>query len=103
MFITNSNHIPNTAFEVIGPVYGNALKSKNLLQIIFLKLQVALGLLPYGLMDGRNHLRQQAKEAMIIHANTLQADAIIAYHCSLDGLMPGLTEGFAYGTAVRFI
>jgi len=103
-----SHHMVTTAFELpgfrvtrsLGIVRGIVVRSRSLFKTIGAQLQTIVG----GNITAWTQLCEQARsdafEIMIQHATEIGANAIIAARYDATELSPGVTEVFAYGTAV---
>jgi len=102
MVITTTNEVAGRRIvEVIGPVYGITVRSRNVVSQIGAGLKSLVGGELRGmtkmLAAGRSEAQQRLAEA----AAELGADAVVAFRFDTSELGGTWTEICAYGTAVR--
>jgi uncharacterized protein YbjQ (UPF0145 family) len=99
---TTGNEVSGQAIEkYLGIARGVVVRSPTSTQSLFGGLEKIIGgnIEAYGKLC--EQARQDAFSRMVDHANTMQADAIIAFRYDATEFSPGVTEVLAYGTAVK--
>jgi uncharacterized protein YbjQ (UPF0145 family) len=102
MLISTMNDLPGYAIEeVLGEVFGLTVRSRNVGSQIGASLKSLVGGELKGmtkmLAEGRDH----ATERLVENAESLGANAILAFRFDTSELGSTWTEICAYGTAVR--
>jgi uncharacterized protein YbjQ (UPF0145 family) len=102
--VTTSNDIDGYAVkDYLGVVRGIVVRSPSIAQGIVggLKQFVGGNIETYATVC--EHARQEAYERMMLHAEEMGADAIIAMRYDATEFVQGTTEVLAYGTAVKLM
>jgi uncharacterized protein YbjQ (UPF0145 family) len=99
---TTGNEISGQAIEkYLGIARGIVVRSPTSTQSLFGGLEKIIG----GNIEAYAKLCEQARldafSRMLDHANTMNADAIVAFRYDATEFSPGVTEVLAYGTAVK--
>ncbi len=102
MIVTTANDVPGRNYEVLGPVRGNIVRSKNIGRDIMASVKSVVGgeIKSYTMLT--DEARQIAEDRMIEQAEEMGADAIIAMRFGTGSIQAGTVEMLAYGTAVKF-
>jgi uncharacterized protein YbjQ (UPF0145 family) len=103
-----SDHMVTTAFELpgfrvarsLGIVRGIVVRSRSVFKTIGAQLQTIVGGNITAWTQLCEHARADAFEIMIQHATEIGANAIIGARYDATEIATGVTEVFAYGTAV---
>jgi uncharacterized protein YbjQ (UPF0145 family) len=101
------NHMITTSFELegytitehLGVVRGIIVRSRSVVGSFLGGLQTLFGGNITIYSELCDHARQEAFDAMIIHALKRGANAIVGFRYDATEIMEGLTEVLAYGTA----
>src|ERR1700759_626239 len=102
MLVATTNEIPGYKTPAhIGRVRGVTVRSRSVIGNFAGGIQSIFGgnLTIYS--DLADHARQEAYDLMVQHAQRAGADAIIGMRYDANEIMDGITEGLAYGTAVK--
>ncbi|HQT89563.1 MAG TPA: YbjQ family protein [Acidiphilium sp.] len=101
MIIVTTNEIRHREIkEIVGPVYGTAIRSRNLFGLIFGILRSLFGGSQVGFIKMTNRTRDQAIKALEDHAEQLGCSAVLAMRFDTSEVMGKMTEITAYGTGV---
>lgn len=103
-----AHHMVTTAFELpgfrvtrsLGIVRGIVVRSRSLFKTIGAQLQTIVGGNITAWTQLCEHARADAFEIMIQHATEIGANAIVGARYDATEIASGVTEVFAYGTAV---
>ena len=104
MIIVTTNEIPNkTITEVKGVAHGIIVRTPTWKQGFLGAIKKIVGGNNQAYADMANHSREDAYQNMVKHAESLGANAIVAFRydtSSMDGNGEAISEVFCYGTAV---
>lgn len=101
MIIVTTNEIQKMKLkEIKGPVYGTAIRSRNLFGLILSIIRSLFGGSQTGFIKMTNRTRDEAIEALKDHAESLGCNAVLAMRFDTSELMGRMTEIVAYGTGV---
>lgn len=102
MILVTTEKIEGKEFETLGLVKGSCIQTKNLGKDISQTFKNLVGgeLKSYTKMMDES--RAMATKRMVMEAQNLGADAIVAVRYASSAIMQGAAEVFAYGTAVKF-
>jgi uncharacterized protein YbjQ (UPF0145 family) len=99
---TTSNEISGCSIEkYLGIARGVVVRSPDAAQSLFGGLKQIVGGNIESYAKVCDAARQEAFSRMVQHANTMKADAIIAFRYDATEFSAGVTEVLAYGTAVK--
>ena len=104
MIVTTGNSVEGYAVkEYLGVVRGIVVRAPNIAQGILggLKQFVGGNIETYATVC--EHARQEAFKRMVLHAQEIDADAVIAMRYDATEFVQGTTEVLAYGTAVKLL
>jgi uncharacterized protein YbjQ (UPF0145 family) len=102
MIVTTGNDVAgSTITEYLGIVRGIVVRSPSISQGFVGGLKQFIGGNIETYAQVCDVARQQAYERMVLHAQSLSADAIIGFRYDATEFVQGTTEVLAYGTAVR--
>ena len=100
--MTTGNEVAGRTIEsYLSVVRGIVVRSPDIVQGVFggLKQIVGGNIETYARVC--EEARKQAFDRMVVQAKAMHADAIIAVRYDATEFAPGITEVFAYGTAVK--
>ena len=101
MFVTTTNELAgHRVVRHLGVVRGITVRSRNVFGTIGASLQSLFGgniSLYTGLAE---RAREEAYELMVVHAQEMGANAVLAMRYDANDIAAGITEVLAYGTAV---
>lgn len=102
MLITTSEKVsPYEVVETLGLVRGSTVMSKNIGQDLRAGLKTIIG----GEIEDYHQMLEEARtiaeKRMLVEAEALGADAIIAVRYASASVMQGAAEMLVYGTAVK--
>ncbi len=97
-----TDFISGKEIETICMVKGSIVFSKNFVRDIFAGLKSIVGGEIAGYTEMLEQARQEATERMIMQAQNIGADAIVAVRFMTSAVMAGASEIIVYGTAVKF-
>lgn len=104
MIVVTTNDIPNKkTLEVKGIAHGIVVRTPTWKQGFLGGIKKFIGGNNQAYADMANHSREDAYQNMIKHAESLGANAIVAFRydtSSMDGNGEAISEVFCYGTAV---
>ena len=104
MLVVTTNEIPNKKIiDVKGVAHGIIVRTPTWTQGFFGGLKKIIGCNNQAYAQMANHSREDAYQNMIKHAESLGANAIVAFRydtSSMDGNGEAISEVFCYGTAV---
>ena len=103
MILATTENISGKELETLGLVKGSTIQTVNAVRDIGagLKTLVEGELTRYNEM--MNDARALATKRMVVEAEAMGADAIVAVRYSSASVMQSAAEVMAYGTAVKFI
>jgi uncharacterized protein YbjQ (UPF0145 family) len=100
-FTTTGLEIPGYRIKHnLGVVRGLVVRSRSIVGSIGASLQTLLGGNITILTELCESTRQDAFARLLVHAESLGANAIVGLRYDATELMPGVTEVLCYGTAV---
>ncbi len=100
--ITTSNQLDGYRItQHLGIVRGITVRSRSVLGNIAGGLQSLVGGKLSIYVDLCETARQEAFDHLVVHAEAMGANAIVAMRYDANEVMTGITEVLAYGTAVR--
>jgi len=102
MLVTTTNDIEGKELEILGVVFGNTVRSKNIGSDIMAGLKNIVGGELKGYSDMLTQARKQSYERMVEEAIRMGADAVVNVRFTTSQTMAGAAELLAYGTAVKF-
>ncbi|WP_370574566.1 YbjQ family protein [Methanomethylovorans sp.] len=102
MIITTTNDVNSKELEILGVVFGNTVRAKNIGSDIAAGLQNIVGGELKGYSDLLSQSRKEALQRMVEEAEKLDADAVVNIRFTTSQTMVGAAELLAYGTAVKF-
>ncbi len=102
MILVTTETVPGKEIEALGLVKGSCIQTKNLGKDISQTFKNLVGgeLKSYTKMMDES--RAMATKRMVMEAENMGADAIVAVRYASSAIMQGAAEVFAYGTAVKF-
>ena len=103
MILATTESISGKELETLGLVKGSTIQTVNAVRDIGAGLKTLVGgeLTRYNEM--MNDARALATKRMVVEAEAMGADAIVAVRYSSASVMQSAAEVMAYGTAVKFI
>ncbi len=101
MIVTTTDGIEGKRTEVIGIVFGNTVRAKNIGNDITAGLKNIVGGELKGYSDMLTQARKEAYDRMVESADKMGADAIVNVRFTTSQTMAGAAELLAYGTAVK--
>jgi uncharacterized protein YbjQ (UPF0145 family) len=102
VIVTTTNDVAGFEIaEYLGIVRGIVVRAPNLAQGFLGGLQQIMGGNIESYAAVCETARQEAYERMVIHAEDMQADAVIAMRYDATEFSSNVSEVLAYGTAVR--
>ena len=102
MLVTTTNDIEGKELEILGVVFGNTVRSKNIGSDIMAGLKNIVGGELKGYSDMLTQARKQSYDRMVEEATRMGADAVVNVRFTTSQTMTGAAELLAYGTAVKF-
>lgn len=102
MKLYTTDFVTGKEIETIGMVKGSIVFSKNVVRDIFAGLKSIVGGELAGYTEMLEQARTEATDRMIMQAQNIGADAIVAVRFMTSAVMAGAAEIIVYGTAVRF-
>lgn len=100
--VSTANEIPGYRItENLGIVRGITVRSRNVFANIGAGFQTLVGGNITIYTELCEKTRQEAYTLMIQHAQSMGANAIVAFRYDANEVMSGVTEVLAYGTAVK--
>jgi len=87
--------------ESLGMVRGITVRSRNMFSNIGASLRSLAGGKIGAYVKLCESAREEAYNELILHAESLGANAIVGFRYDANDIMQGITEVLAYGTAVR--
>lgn len=100
--ITTGNNLEGYEItQYLGIIRGITVRSRSVLGNLAGGLQSLIGGKITVYVELCENARQEAFDLMVIHAQQLGADAIVAMRYDANDVMEGITEVLAYGTAVK--
>jgi len=100
--ITTANDLEGYKItQYLGIVRGITVRSRSVLGNIAGGLQSLVGGKLSIYVNLCETARQEAFDHLVVHAETMGANAIVAMRYDANDVMNGITEVLAYGTAVR--
>ncbi len=104
MIVTTANHVEGKqVVQYLGVVRGIVVRSQNIAQGIMGGLKQVFGGNIETYATVCEQARQEAYRRMVLHAEEMGADAVIAMRYDATEFAQGVTEVLAYGTAVRLM
>lgn len=103
MFVTTTDVIPGTSYQILGLCRGNIAYSKHIGRDIMAGFKNLAGGEIKSYTDMVNEARDIAERRMEEQAAAMGADAVIAMRFLGDTVAEGTIEVVAYGTAVKFV
>ena len=104
MIVTSGNDVTGQRVkEYIGIVRGIVVRSPNIAQGIMGGLKQVFGGNIETYATVCEQARNEAYRRMVLHAEEMGADAVIAMRYDATEFAQGVTEVLAYGTAVRLM
>ncbi len=104
MLVTTTNDL--TGYKIVqhfGVVRGITVRSRSIIGNFAGAIQSIFGGNISIYKNLAERARQDAYDLMVLHAQEVGANAIIAMRYDANEIMAGITEVLAYGTAVRVI
>ena len=102
MLVTTIENIPGKEYEVLGLVKGSVVQSKNVGKDIMAGFRTIIGGELKSYTEMMNEARSLATKRMVMNAEEMGADAVVATRYASSAVMAGAAEVMAYGTAVKF-
>lgn len=102
LIITTTESVNGKELEILGVVFGNTVRAKNIGSDIAAGLQNIVGGELKGYSDLLSQSRKEALQRMVEEAEKLNADAVVNIRFTTSQTMAGAAELLAYGTAVKF-
>ena len=102
MILVNTDYISGKELEMLGPVKGSTIQSKNIGHDITQGLKTIVGGELEAYNDMMNDARALATKRMVAEAEKMGADAVVNIRYASSAIMQGAAEVIAYGTAVKF-
>ncbi|MBN3037163.1 MAG: YbjQ family protein [Candidatus Diapherotrites archaeon] len=102
MLVCTTEEVPGyKVSEYLGMVWGTSVQARFIGQDLIAALKIVVGgeVWPYTKM--MNEAKHYVIRRMVNNAKQLNADAIIGVRMESGQIVPGTTEIFAYGTAVK--
>lgn len=103
MIITTTENIPGYEYEILGIVFGNTVRAKNIGKDIMAGLKNIVGGELQEYTEMLADAREEAMNRMINDAHKLGAEAVLNVRFTTSQTMAGAAELLAYGTAVKLI
>ena len=103
MIITTTENIPGYEYEILGIVFGNTVRAKNIGKDIMAGLKNIVGGELQEYTEMLADAREEAMNRMINDAQKLGAEAVLNVRFTTSQTMAGAAELLAYGTAVKLI
>ncbi len=101
MIVTTGNDVAGHAVSTyLGIVRGLVVRSPTIMQGITGGLKQIVGGNIESYASACEHARQQAYDRLVLHAEEIGADAVIAMRYDATEFSANVTEVLAYGTAV---
>ena len=101
MLIVTTNDVPgHRVVKTLGLVRGITVRSRNALSDVVGGLQSMLGGRVGAYVKLAEASRAEAYDELVVHAQGMGANAVIAMRYEANEIMEGVTEVLAYGTAV---
>ena len=101
MLIVTTNDAPGyRVVKTLGLARGITVRTRNLISDAIGGLQSMLGGRVGAYVKLAEASRAEAYEALVAHAESMGANAVIAMRYEANEIMEGVTEVLAYGTAV---
>ncbi|MCY1250878.1 hypothetical protein D3C77_381780 [compost metagenome] len=101
MIVATTNDLAgHRVVRCLGVVRGITVRSRNLVSDAIGGVQSMIGGRVGAYVKLAETARQEAYDDLILHAQELGANAILAMRYDANEIMPGVTEVLAYGTAV---
>ncbi|MDP4119518.1 MAG: YbjQ family protein [Bacillota bacterium] len=102
--ITTTFDIPGfKVVETYGLVRGITVRSRDLFSNIGASFRSLAGGKIGGYVKLCEESREEAYDELIMHAESLGANAIVGFRYDANEVMQGITEVLAYGTAVKVV
>ncbi|NOZ76502.1 MAG: YbjQ family protein [Euryarchaeota archaeon] len=101
MIVTTTEEINGYEKEVIGVVFGNTVRAKNIGRDILAGLKNIIGGELKGYSQMLSDARREAMARMVEQAETMGADGVVCVRFTTSQTMQGAAELLAYGTAVK--
>jgi uncharacterized protein YbjQ (UPF0145 family) len=102
VIVTTANDVPGyEVAEVLGPVFGLTVRSRNLGSQFGAGLKAIVGGELKGMTKNLEQSRRETLERMEAEAGALGADAVVAMRFDTSEMGQVWTEICAYGTAVK--
>ena len=103
MIVTTADIVPGQNVQILGLVRGNIVTSKNIGRDMMAGMKGIVGGEIKSYTEMTNEARQVAEDRMVVEAQALGADAVVAMRFGSSSIVQGTTEMLAYGTAVKFV
>lgn len=104
IIITTTNEVSGfVVSQYLGIVRGIIVRTPNIGQGLMGGLETIFGGQNSTYIEICENTRVEATNAMLQHAQTLGADAVIGMRYDSTELQSGMTEVLAYGTAVKLV
>lgn len=103
ILMTTTDNIPGKNYTILGIVQGNTIQTKNLGRDITQAFRGLAGGELKAYVDMVSKARALATERMLIEAEALGADAVVALRYASSTVAAGAAEILAFGTAVKYI
>lgn len=103
MFVSTTDTIPRTDYQIIGLCRGNVAYSKHIGRDLMAGFKNIAGGEIKSYTDMLSEARHIAEQRMLQEAASMGADAVIAMRFMNDTVVEGTIEVIAYGTAVKIL
>lgn len=103
MILVTTDYISGRELEMIGIVKGSTVQSVHAGKDLGAAFKTLVGGELQGYSDMLNNARALATKRMVMEAEELGADAIVALRYASAEVLQGAAEVIAYGTAVKFV
>ncbi|MBQ8263632.1 MAG: YbjQ family protein [Oscillospiraceae bacterium] len=103
MILVTTDYISGRHFEMLGIVKGSTVQSVHAGKDIGAAFKTLVGGELQGYNDMLNNARALATKRMVMEAEEMGADAVVAMRYASAEVLQGAAEVIAYGTAVKFV
>ena len=101
MIVTTTEDISGYEAEIMGVVFGNTVRAKNIGRDILAALKNLVGGELKGYSAMLSEARKEAMERMVMEAEKFGADAVVNVRFTTSQTIERAAELLAYGTAVK--
>lgn len=103
MILVTTDYISGKQLEMLGIVKGSTVQSVHAGKDLGAAFKTLVGGELIGYNDMLNAARALATKRMVMEAEALGADAVVAMRYASAEVLQGAAEVIAYGTAVKFV